>query len=401
MLLTSPLSSPLKNSLRDGFSPAGSSFAPVGPLTLFDTTAGDAFTALNWSGTDASLTVGASQVVQNASTVLNIDASVKRSGSVIKQCLDYWTVRADIRIRSWPVNAAGLRYGILSYAGFPFGGEVKRHGGGATYALHSAVVNGGNQTNDPLSGYDITSQPTAVITASREGALLKATCNYAGTGDRIITETMVFAATSYELPRMFSDWALRFGSGQIDVNSLKVTAEYKNARFAFLGDSLTQGRFATNYAVGFAAKIRADYPGEVLIAGAPSALSADWLTNIESMKMMTPRRVFVEVGTNDFINAVPFATYQANMTAIIAALESVGCSVVLMSLPPLGNATVRAVWNAWLAGLGKPYIDIYTPLATGDALNATYNSGDAVHWRTAGHAVVYDTIKAAIVANGW
>jgi len=200
---------------------------------------------------------------------------------------------------------------------------------------------------------------------------------------------------------MFSDWALRFGSGQIDVNSLKVTAEYKNARFAFLGDSLTQGRFATNYADGFAAKIRADYPGEVLIAGAPSALSADWLTNIESMKMMTPRRVFVEVGTNDFINAVPFATYQANMTAIIAALESVGCSVVLMSLPPLGNATVRTVWNAWLAGLGKPYIDIYTPLATGDALNATYNSGDNVHFNTAGNTVVYDAIKAAITANGW
>lgn len=400
MLLTSPLSSPLKNPVRDVFSPAGSSIAPVAPLTLFDTTAGDAFTALNWSGTDASLTVGASQVVQNSSSVLNINASVKRSGSVIKQCLDYWTVRADIRIRSWPVNAAGLRYGILSYAGFPFGGEVKRHGGGATYALHWSVLNGAGLTSDPLSGYNITGQPTAVITATREGAVMKATCNYAGSGDRTITETMVFAATSYELPRMFSDWALRFGSGQIDVNSLKVTAEYKNARFAFMGDSLTQGRHATAYADGFAAKIRADYPGDVLIAGAPSAVSADWVTNIESVKMMTPKRVFIMLGTNDIGGAIALATYQANMSSVISSLESIGTNVVLVSIPPRNSATV-ATWNAWLSGLGKPYVDVYTPLASGIALNATYDSGDGIHLSTAGHAVIYSTIKAAIVANGW
>lgn len=374
--------------------------APPGPITLFDTAAGSLFTDLQFSGTDASLTVAAGQITQNSSTVLNIDASVKRSGSVIRHCLDAWTVRADIRIRSWPVNAAGLRYGILSYAGFPFGGEVKRHGGGATYALHSAVLNGGNQTIDPLSGYDITAQPTAIITASREGGLLKATCNYAGTGDRIITETMVFAATSYELPKMFSEFALRFGSGQIDVNSLKVTAEYKNARFAFLGDSITQGRFATNYADGFAAKIRSSYPGEVLIAGAPSATSADWLANIQSVTMMTPRRVFLMMGTNDISNAVPQATWQANMLSIIAALESAGASVVLLSITPRSYSPVRTSWNPWLQSIGRPYIDLYTPLASGDDLSASY-SADGLHPNSAGHAVIASTIQSAITANGW
>lgn len=374
--------------------------ATVGPITLFDTTAGDAFTDLNWSGTDAGLTVTASKVTQNTAAVLNINASVKRAGSTILHAVDCWTVDAVVKLKSWPATARGLYVGSKNTQGNNHFAAHVLDAGAVTFAFSRMTINGGDLYNYP-GGYSLAGQPVTTIKMQRSGADVHSVVNYAAAGDRPLDGALVFAATSYELPRMFNDWCLNFGSGDLEVTSLKVTAEYANARFAFLGDSLTQGRFATNYADGFAAKIRADYPGDVLISGAPSAVSADWVTNIEGIKMMTPRRVFIMMGTNDIGMGVSLATYQTNMTAIIAALEAAGASVVLVSIPPRGYSPARTDWNPWLAGLGKPFIDVYTPLATGDALNATYNSGDNVHMNTAGHAVVYDTIKAAIVANGW
>lgn len=382
------------------WTPTRTGGAAVGPITLFDTTAGDAFTALDWSGTDASLTVGASQINQNSATVLNIGGSVKRSGAVIMHAMDCWTVDATLTLRTWPASGRGLYVGTKnSLLGNHFATHVDG-GAGVGNSWGHITINGGDLANDPSGVYPLAGAPVVTIRTQRNGAQLRSVINYAATGDHDFSQTMVFVSTSWELPRLFNRWTLNFGIGNLDVTSLKVTAEYKNARFAFMGDSLTQGGKATVYADGFTAKIRADYPGDVLSAGAPSAVSADWVSNIESMKMMTPKRVFIMLGTNDIGGAIALATYQANMSSIIASLESIGTNVVLVSIPPRNSATV-ATWNAWLAGLGKPYVDVYTPLASGIALNATYDSGDGIHLSTAGHAVVYDTIKAAIVANGW
>ncbi|TXH15298.1 MAG: SGNH/GDSL hydrolase family protein [Hyphomicrobiaceae bacterium] len=385
--------------LRVGLPTVGGLLTSVGPLTLFDTAAGDQFTALQYSGTDPSLTIAAGQITQNSSSVLNITASVMRGGVVINHCVDNWSVTATVRLNSWPVNARGLYVGAPTYNGFFHGGEVCRHGGSSVYALHRSVLNGSPWANG--ANYSIAGAPSAVLSASRNKEVLTTSINYAGSGNTTINDTLVFASTTLELPRMFSNFGLNFGSGQIDVLSLKVTAEYANARFAFVGDSITQGRFATTYADGFASIIRASYPTTTLIAGAPSATSGDWTSRIASVTMMTPRRAFIMLGTNDIGIGVTLATWQSNMTTIINALEAAGSSVVLVSIPPRGYSPVRTQFNAWLQTLGRPYIDIYTPLATGDALNATYDHGDGVHPNTAGHAVIASTIQAAITANGW
>ena len=135
-----------------------------------------------------------------------------------------------------------------------------------------------------------------------------------------------------------------------------------------------------------------------LSGGSVKSTSADWVANIEGIKMMTPKRVFIMLGTNDISMGVAFATPSQHDNDHCSAW-SVGATVVLISIPPRGVSPTRTVWNPWLTSLGKPYIDIYTPLATGDALNATYDSGDALHWNTAGQPRLRRSNPA--ITTGW
>lgn len=384
---------------------AGRSIAGVtGSGVFFDTANGDMFTGSKFAvPSDSSITTTSGQVAFNSATSKALDAFIKRSdGSTLKWAFDDFVVDATFAWQSFPgADVVGTLVGTKNDELSDYAGGIQAHPGGATF-MFSRIYN----TGAPLAydtGGQVPFSPGAVIRARyiKTGDVATFTVTYpAPTGDRTVSITQTLTASSLELPRKFSSPMVRFATGNFALTGLKVTAAYANARFAFVGDSITQGRFAASFADGFAQKIRADYPGQVLVAGAPGATTGDWLVPIKDVIAMRPTTLFVMLGTNDLVTGRSLAAIQADYTALLASLSSESVNFVILTTPPNGLANTPTL-NTWLKGLGHPYIDTYAALlGTGVAMAGSFDSGDGIHPNSAGMAAVYTAIKNYISANG-
>ena len=170
---------------------------------------------------------------------------------------------------------------------------------------------------------------------------------------------------------------------------------YANARFCAYGDSLIAGKKASPLSSGWAYLLRAAFPGDVLISGAPSATIGQTIEGVPSIALMRPRYVLICLGTNNWVSGVTMAQSQADMTTLLGRFDAIGVIPVLLSSPPCGNQAA-AIFNTWLQTLGRPYIDIYTVLlgtgGNGALLNAAYDSSDGIHFNDPGHALVVATV---------
>lgn len=378
--------------------PVGTDESEAATGIFFDTAAGDEFTDLIVPS-DASLTVNAGSIAFSSASAVTLDALVKGTdGNPLKFCFDDMIIDMTVEVHSYPANGAeGVMAAMVNETLGLYGGAVSAHGGSTTQILPKIMgVNSTRATATP--GHAFTDPYTVRMRYIREGATAKAVWNYDGGSDNELSYTMVFAATSFELPRMFSTAGLRFRQGDITVTGLKVSAGFPNARFAFLGDSLTQGRTASAYADGFAAKVRADYPDDVLIAGAPSAKTGDWLAHLEPMFKMKPAYCYVLLGTNDVLNGVSLSTFQTNYPAIMGALIAHDIVPIAITIPPNGSAAT-ATWNAWIMAQGWRCVDVYPALlGTGYDLDPAFDSGDHIHPRSAGHEVIYELVAEEAAA---
>lgn len=375
---------------------------------LFDSSAGDSFVSMFTHDSDAALTVSASSIAFNhtTSTPKTIKSKLENSfGAVLKHCYDDWTITGTFTIQSLPfdaTNTSGVMVGMLNdLASAYFGLRIRSFGSAYTDYLFGDIVTNGTALNTlPDANVQFTPGDTvSFIVRRNKGVLEVSQAKNAGSANAI-TQTMVFTATSAELPRVFSDFSIQWMYANVTLTALKIEVGTPSAKFICIGDSLTQGRFASTYADGWTQKLLADYPGQVNCLGAPGALVNDWTAAVTSLEALNPSRAFIMLGTNDYMTNRTLGQYQTDMAAFIAAVEAY-CPVVLLTIPPTGFQSLET-WNAWLAGRGKPIIDIYSALlGTGYALAPAYNSGDGIHFTDAGHTQVYNTVKAAIVANGW
>lgn len=368
---------------------------------FFDTAAGDSFTAKLSYPTNAALTVTPSKAAFSAASATVSDLKLKQpDGNLLKFCFDNWTAEATYTVTSFPAaDAIGFLTGFLDFNSAPFGGEIKAHPGSATLFFAREYLNNAIVAND-TSGVSFSPGDKVVVQLVYSGNTLTFNFTYAANPLRTISATMVFSATSYELPRLFVNPAIRMTSGVFEMNSLKIYAKYPGAKYAFVGDSITQGRFCTNFADAFPQLMRTQFPNGVLVCGAPAAKVGDWLTPAYSVTSMLPRYAFVMLGTNDVVTSTPLATTQANYLTLLGQFVSAGITPIILTVPPNGNSNTPTL-NTWLKTLGYSYIDIYaTLLGTGTSMNATYNSGDGVHPNTAGNLAIYNAIMTFIQANG-
>lgn len=374
---------------------------PSASGVFFDTATGDLFTEMSCES-DATLTVSGSSLAFSSASQKELDCFIKDStGAVAKFAFDNITIDATYTITSFPAaDIEGVFTGTLDDAG---GGTswlnaslIKAHPGGAAIALGSIYNVGSQLATDAGGGYAFGAPFSVRSQYSRNGNIATHTLTYPATADRTMQVTQVFAATSYETPRLAFNAGIRFRQGVITATALKVSAGYPNATYACVGDSLTQGRNASTYADGWVSKLRVDYPDNVLNCGAPSATTAYWLDMTQPVIDMSPRYAFVCLGTNDLNTGVSLATLQTNYTTIMDRFTAAGITPVAISLPPFNNGNIPT-FNAWLQAQGWIYIDIYSGMVgTGTSLSATYDSGDGLHWNTAGHNYVYGTITSAI-----
>jgi len=369
---------------------------------FFDTARSDSFADRMSYTPNAALTVSASSVAFSSSSAVALDLNLKdTNNSVIWNCFDYWAMDATYTVTSFPaVDVTGFFTGGIN-TGNPvsvFAAETKAHPASTTLLYRRLFLNGAINVSG-ASGYSFSPGVTARIIIERQGDLLTSTQTFAGVNSETLSKTMVYSATSYELPRLFMMPFVRFVRGVHTLNSLKFSASYPNVKFGFMGDSLTQGRFSTAYGDAFPQLIRADHPGDVLVCAAPSATTADWLNASYSYLKMKPRYTFIILGTNDIGIGRADASIKADYTNLVNQTIASGSIPICLTVAPFNNANVPA-FNTWLKAQGWNYIDIYPALlGTGAALNAAYNSGDNVHWNTAGNLVVADLIRAYITAN--
>lgn len=379
----------------------------VTDLVLFDSAAGGNFATAFSYPADATLTVNSGSIVYvNTGAANQLRVALKgQSGSVIEHALDRIRIDATLTIQAYPAaDVIGAQVGFaVPSANWFYGHEQKAHPASAALAFGRTLLTGYSPRVSDGSGYTIGSGVSAVIRAEYSQGALNSRVNYAAAGERNLDKVMTLTATSDELPRMFSDGGgVTFRRGSITVTALKITAPMsKNVPYFLLGDSITQGRFATTYADGWGMVLRASNTDKVVICGAPSATAGDWQTRMDVVIQATPRRVFMMLGTNDAQATASLATYQGRVNSILSQLDAASIPVVIISVPPC-NSTFPPTYNAWLSGLGRPYIDVYSALlGTGNALAAAYNSGDGIHPNSAGHALIASTVQAAITANGW
>ncbi|NBC37373.1 hypothetical protein GTZ99_12510 [Novosphingobium sp. FSY-8] len=376
---------------------------PAADGVLFDSAGGDLMTALSYPA-DAALTVASGSIAfANASTDKALDCMIKGpDGNLLQWCGDAVTVDATFTLTSFPAaDRTGALVGAVNNTLGLYAAELKAHPSAATRAF-ARLWNAGAIRASDSSYYAFSAGASIRVRYAYVGNQVTATWTYPATADHVLTETQVFAHTSDEMPRMFSTLGVRFVSGAMSLTALKVSAPYAGATFACLGNSLTQGREAASYANGWASLLRADYPGDVLIFGAPSSKTSDWISNhaVTSVVAMAPKYAFVELGTNDFIAGRTLSAIEADYTTLIGQLIAGGITPICLTAPPIGNANVPT-FNAWLKAQAWPVIDIYAVLVgTGTALNATYDSGDHTHWNDAGHAAVRAAVRAYIDAQG-
>lgn len=371
---------------------------------FFDTSSGDTFTGSKASApVDATITTSANSIAFNSASVKALNFNVKRGdASILDFAFDAFTVDATITM-----NAAAATVGdTFAYVGtlndqssWIYAAELHAHPANAS-SLLNRIANTSAPIDTDGAGFVFTNGQSVRLQYTRLGNLITCTYSFPSTADHVRTITQTYTAGSFEAPRLFSKPLIQFVKNNITLTGLKVSALYPNAKFAFVGDSITQGRLASVQANSFAAKVRADNPGNVLICGAPSATTANWLPNAQDVVAMKPKYAFVLLGTNDDTGSVLEATREANYTTIINALIAGGATPIVLTCPPKNSSTL-ATFNTWLKAQGWRYIDIYPLLlGTGTAMNATYDSGDGIHPNDAGHTVIYNAIASYITAQG-
>ena len=370
---------------------------------LFDTARGDLFSTMSCP-TDATLTVsGASIAFANSGADKALDCMIKGAdGNILHWCGDALTVDATFMLTSFPAaDRTGAQVGAINNPLGLYASELKAHPGGAGRAF-ARLWNAGAVRQSDSAYYAFSAGAQIRVRYSYIGNQVTGTWTYPATADRTLSVTQVFTATSDEMPRMFSTLGVRFISGTMALNSLKISASYAGGMFALLGDSLFQGRAASTYANGWGSLLRADYPGEVQIFGAPSSTTADWLSNnaMQQVAAMAPRYALIGLGTNDFIGGRTLSAIEADYTALVAQVAAAGITPICLTCPPIGNANVPT-FNTWLKAQGWPVIDTYAALVgSGTSLNTTYDSGDHIHWNDAGHAAIKALVVEFIAAQG-
>ncbi len=130
-------------------------------------------------------------------------------------------------------------------------------------------------------------------------------------------------------------------------------------RILFYGDSLTDGSSYPDYVVNTLSR---HYPAvrfELFNAAGAGDTAADLRKRLAADVLVhNPDLVIVCIGTNDSNTGRKEEAYQADLEALVAALQGAGSRVMLLRPSPFGDATKEARFQAFLAvidGVGKAH----------------------------------------------
>jgi len=129
--------------------------------------------------------------------------------------------------------------------------------------------------------------------------------------------------------------------------------------------------------------------------------------NVDAALAGSPKLVIVSYPNNDTALGYSADETVDNILAMRTDAADRGVPVVVTSTQPLraapsaqAAATIAQIDSRLAAALGRCFVDIRSALATtSNTLNPAYDSGDGQHLNDAGHAVVFNQVKAALDAG--
>ena len=173
------------------------------------------------------------------------------------------------------------------------------------------------------------------------------------------------------------------------------------ARWGALGDSISNGSSASNFAYSYFPQAVQIVGGMVarpdsIEAGVPGERSDQALLRLPALLTAGAQAIVVLLGANDAEQSVPLATFKANMIAIIEQAKAGGCPVVLCTVPPRAVSVAAATrsrvdgYNDWIRTAATQYgcelADVYSALVdtTTGGMLAAYDV-DNIHPNDLGH----------------
>lgn len=164
------------------------------------------------------------------------------------------------------------------------------------------------------------------LTVEQDGNVV--TCSYLNltTGNNQVGSYTFPALVAPFLPNT-GNFVIHMFGGTYEMRKLVVESkDYENAKLICVGDSKTVGYFADSFATSFSNQLVAYSRGVSVNAGGNDK-TAEVLLKIPELIALNPKRVLLNIGSNDKRKSVTFATWQANYDSIVSQLETAGIEV--------------------------------------------------------------------------
>ena len=208
-----------------------------------------------------------------------------------------------------------------------------------------------------------------------------------------------------DVPQRLADHEARVTAAEgtlVSVGStLARSSSLAGLRWAFLGDSITNGSVAGNFSYSVMPQAVAMAGGLVarvdsIESGVPGNKATDLLARVDTLLAAGPEAICILIGTNDAGNSVSLADFSAAMTSLVTAIKAAGLPVVVGTPPPRGSGAAESIhkliqsYALWeklvLPSMGVTVVDTFAALADASGYLASgYDSGDGVHPNATGH----------------
>jgi hypothetical protein len=333
-------------------------------------------TAFTATGT---VTYTSGNVNYSGSGGASLDLNDPASTTILYHAYEHWEVRATIQLNSMANNDAGFNIGMRANTGL-FGFRFKAHPADGNTVLISLVLN--NTLLTLLGQFSYTNGDSVNIIVRRERNVLTTIVqNQGGIVQTFQGHWGEGQPSSYNAPTITCDFAIDFLQGNFALTDYTVLTKDFGKDVLFVGDSITDGVGATFYTMAWPRLIESTGHNTATYA-MPSATIAHTISMLPAIKLISPKKVVLLIGANNYINIISLTTTKADYSTLVTGLESAGIEVVICLLTPLDGFDVRPL-NTWLLQTftGRAFIDFFTGMADSGTftLAAPYDSGDGVH----------------------
>lgn len=301
-------------------------------------------------------------------------------------------VRIVAKIKLGTLAAGGPDFGIGSAPSFVGSSTQLARG---TYTTGNSGVSSLRVDNDYAGSFSTTGTASGTVTGSANDYILltyqvdfpvvTVAMRNLTTGTAEISTTAIGGGAS-------DNYTIFSLGGTFTLDSLVVSStELVNAAWAAVGDSKTEGAVTTTYANRWTTLI-GSYVPSIVNLGAGGDRTAEVLARINQIISLKPRKVLLEIGSNDLRGGVSEPTFETNYASISSQLIAAGIDVYYL-LPFFETSEDQTTqYNYILANYpAAKIINTWSPTKVSGTL-----SGDGVHPNDAGHSA----IARAIIQSG-